>query len=228
MIGLEPLAVAGAIGLVADHALGEEAGEGLVEVEVTAFGHGAGVKARIEQMQDRMLDPADVLVDRQPIVDRRAFDRRVGARTAEAGEIPGRLHEGIEGIGFPLGRLAAARAVRVLPGRMVGQRIARCLEGHVLRQPDRQFLAGHRDDAAVGAVDDGNRAAPVALAGNAPVAQAVLHLAGPGPGGLQGLDDGRLGRLDLESVEEFGVDHGARADIGLVADLERLARGRGR
>jgi hypothetical protein len=55
---------------VRDHALGEQAGERLVEVEQAAGRHGAGVEARVEQVQDRVLDAADVLVDGQPVVGR--------------------------------------------------------------------------------------------------------------------------------------------------------------
>jgi uncharacterized protein YcfJ len=58
-----------AVGLVADHALGEQAGEGLVQVQVAGRLHGAGEEARIEQVQDRVLDAADILVDRQPVID---------------------------------------------------------------------------------------------------------------------------------------------------------------
>ena len=58
------------IGLVHHHALGEHAGERLVDADVAGRLHGAGEEARIEQMQDRVLDAADVLVDRQPAVDR--------------------------------------------------------------------------------------------------------------------------------------------------------------
>jgi hypothetical protein len=43
-------------------------------------------------------------------------------------------------------------------------------------QDDRQLVVGHRHVAAARAVDDRDRAAPVALARNAPVAQAELHL----------------------------------------------------
>ena len=73
----EPLAVRVAIGLVHHHALGEEAGEGLVETEIAALAHGAGEEARIEKMQDRVLDAADILVDRQPMIGHR---RIVGRR----------------------------------------------------------------------------------------------------------------------------------------------------
>ena len=60
-----------AIGLVDDHALREQAGEGLVDAEMAGRLHGAREEARIEQVQDRVLDAADILVDRQPARRRR-------------------------------------------------------------------------------------------------------------------------------------------------------------
>ena len=70
------------IGLVHHHALGEQAGERLVEAGVAGRLHGAGEEARVEQVQDRVLDAADVLVDRQPVVDRLAVGRR-GRRSTD-------------------------------------------------------------------------------------------------------------------------------------------------
>src|SRR5690242_20316734 len=60
---------------------------------------------------------------------------------------------------------------------MAVERIARSVEGDVLRQRDRQIFFRHRHDAAFLAVDDRDRAAPITLARNAPVAQAVIDLA---------------------------------------------------
>jgi hypothetical protein len=56
------------------------------------------------------------------------------------------------------------------------QRIAGAVGYAIFRQLDRQLVVGHRHRAAGVAMDQRNRAAPVALARNAPVAQAVLHL----------------------------------------------------
>ena len=40
----------------------------------------AGEEARIEQMQHRMLDAADILIDRQPVIDVARARTRSGAR----------------------------------------------------------------------------------------------------------------------------------------------------
>ncbi len=107
--GLEPIAVLPPIGLVSDHALGEEAGERLVHGQEAFVTQGPGDETRVEQMQHRVFDASDVLVHRQPAVGRRA-DRRLRVRIGEAGEIPGRIDEGVEGIGFSRpGRAAAGQ-----------------------------------------------------------------------------------------------------------------------
>ena len=106
--GRKPLAVRVAIGLVHHHALGEQAGERLVEIEVAALAHGAREEARIEKMQDRVLDAADILVDRQPVIGHLGIvgRRRVG-RVGEAHEIPRRIDERIHRVGLARRRVAA-------------------------------------------------------------------------------------------------------------------------
>src|SRR3546814_5613854 len=66
------------------------------------------------------------------------------------------------------------RTGRVLPGRMVRQGIAGAVEADILGQGDGQLRHRHRLRAAGGAVDDGDRTAPIALTRDTPVAQAVL------------------------------------------------------
>ena len=65
----------------------------------------------------------------------------------------------------------------MFPGRMPVERIAGLIEGDVLRQRDRQIGLRHRHRAAGFAMDDRDRAAPIALARNAPVAQPEIDLA---------------------------------------------------
>jgi hypothetical protein len=73
---------------------GEQAGEWLVEPGMARHLHRAGEEAAVEQVEDRVLDATDILVDRQPAIDLlavggRGFDPRVG----EAREVPGRIDE---------------------------------------------------------------------------------------------------------------------------------------
>ena len=49
-----------------DHALREEPREGLLEVQVAQVGERLREEARVQQVQDRVLDAADVLVDGHP------------------------------------------------------------------------------------------------------------------------------------------------------------------
>ena len=71
-----PFAVRLCVGLVHHHALGEQAGERLVDAGMAGRFHRAGEEARVEQMQNRVLDAADILIDRQPVVDDVAVGRR--------------------------------------------------------------------------------------------------------------------------------------------------------
>ncbi len=185
--------------------------------------HRPGEEARIEQMQDRVLDAADILVDRQPVVDRRGIHRVLAAGIGEAREIPRGIDEGVEGVGLAPRRLAAGRAVHVLPGRMAVKRIARLVEGDVVGQQHRQV--GGRHNAAAVAMDDRNRAAPVALAADQPVAQAEDRGRFAIALRLQPLADLALGILDGEAVEETGIVDRAVAGIGDVGDGEGLGIG---
>ena len=88
----DPGAGAVLVSLVVHHALREEAGERLAHsARMAGCGHRAGEEAGVEQVEDRVLDPADVLVDGHEAVDgggarRRALVPRVG----KAQEVPGR------------------------------------------------------------------------------------------------------------------------------------------
>src|SRR5947208_3669505 len=81
------------------------------------------------------LDAADILVDRHQVVVFLAVERRrLEPRRGEAIEVPARVDEGVERVGFALGRPAAGRAGDVLPGRMALERIARLVDLDVLGQ----------------------------------------------------------------------------------------------
>ena len=89
---------------------------------------------------------------------------------------------------------------------MFVQRVARAIGHAVQRQHDGQIFFRHRHRAVFVAMDDGNRRAPVALAANAPVAQA--------PGGFflaQAFGSQVCGHridagLEAQAVEFAGVD----------------------
>mmetsp|Transcript_14221 Transcript_14221/g.38965 ORF Transcript_14221/g.38965 Transcript_14221/m.38965 type:complete len:879 (+) Transcript_14221:447-3083(+) len=218
--------LAAALGLVEEralehHALRQQLLEGLGHVHQLQVAHHLGPEARVQQMQDGVLDAADVLVHAAPAGDglvgshpvlRAGADHRVVVgRVAVAHEVPGRIDEGVHRVRLALGRLAALRAAHVQEAGMLVQRVAAAVGDQVLGQRDGQILLGHGHDAAVIAVDDRDGRAPVALAADAPVAQA--------PGGLllaQALGRQQFGDLVdrglvAQAVEHAGVDaHAAR------------------
>ena len=132
------------------HALGEQRVERLDRLrgQVAGLVHRPGEEAGIEQVQDRMLDPADVLVDVHPVVGILGHRRRRGARRGEAGVVPGRIDEGIHRVRLAPRRRAAFRAGAVAPGRVAVQRVAGDVEAHVIGQLDRQVLLRLRHHAA--------------------------------------------------------------------------------
>jgi hypothetical protein len=87
-----------------------------------------------------------------------------------------------------------------------GQRRAGAGDLDVFRQHDGQLLVRYRHVATGRAVDDRDRAAPVALAGNAPVAQAELHFfvaeALGGNVGGNGVDRGFV----IQTIVFAGID----------------------
>ena len=62
-----------------------------------------------------MLDAADILRDREPRLGLGAVERLVLGLAGEADEIPARIDEGVERVGFTRGGAAAARAIDQAP-----------------------------------------------------------------------------------------------------------------
>jgi len=88
----EEVAVFGALHrFLADHALRQEIGEGLIDADHAEVAQHLGVEPRVEQMQNGVLDAADVLIHRHPVVERLAVESRFGvvSGAAEAVEVPG-------------------------------------------------------------------------------------------------------------------------------------------
>jgi len=185
---------------------------------MSRIAHDAGKEARIEQMQDRVLDATDILIDGKPIIRSLTVCRLFGLRRAETREIPGGIDEGIHRVRLtPRGTLAFGTG-HVLPARMMIERIAGPVESRVIGQAHGQFLARHRHGAASRAMDDRDGAAPITLARNAPIAQTIAHIARTAPRRLQPSRDDRLGLLDAFSVEEFGIGDDAVAGIGRAVE----------
>ena len=128
-----------------------------------------------------MLGAADIFVDGQQLVDDLGIERlfRV-VRVRIAQIIPARADEGVQRIRIAQRVAAAVRALGVHELLALGERgFAVRFEFHVVGEPDGQIFDGYGNDAALGAMHDGDGRAPVALAGNEPVAQAVIDFALP-------------------------------------------------
>src|SRR4029078_2452397 len=86
-------------------------------------------------------------------------------------EIPTRVDEGVERVGFAHRLAAALRASDMFPGRVAVERVAGLVELDVVGKHDRELVVRDRDRAAFLAMDDWDRRAPITLARHAPVAQ---------------------------------------------------------
>ena len=58
-------------------------------IQSADFLHRPGEETGIKQVQDRVFDAADILVDRQPAIGRLRLGRLVAIRCGEASKIPG-------------------------------------------------------------------------------------------------------------------------------------------
>ena len=210
-----------------DHALREQPTERLIDRRVSRPAHRAREETRVEEMQDRMLDAADILIDRQPIAHGVRVGRHARARRTEAGKVPRRIDERVHRVGLAQRIPAATRARHMLPCRMPVERIAGHVERHIVRELDRQVFCRHGHDAATLAMDHWDRAAPIALPRDAPIPQAELDLAhalrcaGDGPR-REPVGHGIFGVGDAEPIEKIRIEQNAIARIGLVADGEAL------
>ena len=166
-------------------------------------------------MQHRMLDAADVLVHRHPVIIARIDHRVIAARRAVAHEVPRRINEGIHGVGFAPCRFAAGGAIDVQKLLMLVQWIAAAVGYAIFWQHHRQIFFWHRHIAAMVAVNDWNRRAPITLARNAPVAQAVGNFLFTDIQVGQYLGD-RIGRFGIvHAIEATRVDAAAIFFIGI-------------
>src|SRR2546423_15347905 len=122
-----------------------------------------------------MSNAADILIDGKPVGD---FLGVVGSFVvvgiAVAIEIPGGIDKGVHGIGLAARGSSAFRTNGVHEFRERRKRRGTfSRESGILREDDRQILIGNRHDAILLTVNNRNRRAPVPLARNAPIAEAV-------------------------------------------------------
>ncbi|ABA48399.1 hypothetical protein BURPS1710b_3452 [Burkholderia pseudomallei 1710b] len=208
--------------LVEHHPLREQVLRRFAERDETEIAHHLRPEARVQQVQDRVLDAADVLIHRHPVVGARIDHRlRVGRRVAR--EVPRGIDERVHRVRFALRGRAALRARAVQERVGLRERVARAVRHEILRQHDGQVLLRHRHVAARRAVDDRDRRAPVALARDAPVTQSVGDLLVAEAARLQLGRDRVDGRVVREAVVLAAVHaHGAR--LVAVPFLPRVGR----
>ncbi len=200
-----------------NHPLCEQVRERLAVVESFLVGQHLGEKPRVQQVHHRVFDPADVLVDRHPVV--RALEVEGGV--FEPGrnvsqEVPRGVDERVHRVRLAGGRLATGRTRRLFPlvGRI--ERVAGRVDER--RQLDGKLVVGHEHRPAVVTMNDRDRGPPVALSGDAPVAQLVL---GARLGALDVRGQPLACGLAVESAVRSGVDYDA------VVGERRLAHVRG-
>jgi len=146
------------------HALREERGKRLGKFELANMFECARPKTGIEQMQNRVLDAADILFHRKPLSHFLRIKRSIIGLACKAQEIPRAIDKSVERIGLACRLSAAFGTASVLPSRMTQQRIARLFEIDIFGQGDRQLILGNGDYAACLAMDEGDRRPPIALA----------------------------------------------------------------
>src|SRR5262245_32968232 len=175
-------------------------------------------------MQNRVLDAANVLVNRKPFIDDPAIGRRsLDPWIGKTCEIPGRVDKSVHRIRLATGWSGTLWASHVFPGRMTIERIAWDVESHILRQGHRQIIFRHGDYATLLAMDNWDWATPIALARNTPVTQAIIDLplrdrSIAANFLFQALCNFLLRFLNAHSIEKTRIDHEAFAVISNVCN----------
>ncbi len=181
-------------------------------------------EARVQQVHRGVLDAARVGIHGHPVIVFGLIERTlVIFRRQVAQVIPRRAHERVHRVGLALGRSAAHGTGGVLPGRVqLQRRLAGRLPLHVLGQGYGQLVIGHGIPAVDRAVDHRDGRAPITLTADQPVAIAIVDRFLADAFFFQPIDDRRNAGIlasflivDSGPVKLGGVDHRARADIGL-------------
>jgi hypothetical protein len=148
-------------------------------------GHEAGIEEHlgpescVEQMHDGVFGTADIAVHWHPILRGVKAPRLfVVCRVAEPEEVPRRAGEATHRISLALAQ-SAVEVGRINKLRNVGEGRGAVSGWLVIidhREFDGQAVLRHQLHLAILGVNDWNRAAPVALAGDQPVSEAELNL----------------------------------------------------
>ena len=176
-----------------------------------------------------MLHAAVVPVDGTPVVQCLfGSERFVIVRIHVAQEIPARAGPLRHGVGLALGRAAALRAGGVDPVGHLAERTLAVVGGLIavhLREHERELILRDRHPAALRAVDERDRLAPVTLAAEDPVAQLVVDLFLAEALLHDVFLHGGDGFFNGHAVEEAGVDHDGAVVLGDEGFLRHVAAG---
>ena len=174
-----------------------------------------------------MLHAAVVPVDGKPIFELILVgEALVVVRVDVAQEVPGRACPLGHGVRLALGGCAALRAGAVDKGIYLCKRALAALAGLEvldLGELERKLVFGHCYHAAVRAVDNRNRLAPIALAVERPVLHLILNALFAYAALLEEHKHLLYGFLFVvRSVEEIGVYHLTVAGVGLFFNVAAL------
>ena len=160
------------VNVVEHHALGEQLGEGFVHFDQAQIAHDLGPEARVEQVQNGVLNAANVLVHGHPVVSTFSHHLVGMGRVAIAHEVPRRINKGVHGVGLAAPRFAAYRTHHAsMKAFVFVKRIARPIGNAIKRQNHRQIFFRHGHRAVFIAMNDGDGCTPIALTADTPVTQ---------------------------------------------------------
>ena len=114
-------------------------------------------------MQNRMFDPAYILINWHPIRGRLFLKGLICVWVRISQEIPGAFKKRIKRICLPPRLCPARRTICVCPCGMAIQRVAWCVKLHIFWQSDGELIFWNRDWPAGRAMNNRDRAAPIAL-----------------------------------------------------------------
>ena len=190
--------------LVEHHALAQQIRERLIEVQHALVAQHLREEAAVEQVQNSVLNAANVLVDGQPRVRLIGIERALGVMgIGIAHVIPARARKRVHGIGLAASFATALRTRALREFLMRGKRLTSG-KVDILGKAHGQIFLGNRHNAAFRAMNRRNGIAPIALTRNKPVAQAEFHLAAAAAHSLELGDDGRLA-LGMFAAGHAGV-----------------------
>ena len=108
----------------------------------------------------------------------------------------------------------------MLPAWVIIQRIAGLRKIHIFRQAHRKLIIRHRHHAAIIAMDEGNGAAPIALARNTPIAEPPIHNALAAGQLFQFINGAPLGRSHAKPIQEARIIRNAIFGMRDITDRE--------